>query len=318
MAGTGSSVHAPQSSIDMRRCLTTANFELAWNRILRAGDPSFKWYWRPSAAIASTIAPKLLGRLRDEIKQGFFHPNHACLYSEPKPTGLLRHKSILSFGDLIVYQAIVNVIADRVYPSIKERYGVSVFANLYAGPKNKFFMRDWHFSYQDFNSANRNAFNYGYIWLAQFDFASFYDSIDHHVLSTIMQQRYGVGADLCALLSNYLNQWSSASDGDGKRLPRIYLDHGIPQGPLPSQLLSEVMLSYIDEQMLTLRNIQYFRYADDIRIWGPDEKSVRFATAILDRLARNIGLYPQSKKFEISDIPLPSSITAICDIAPSQ
>ena len=302
MTVSGSSPLRPEPSKDLKRCLSPANFRLAWERLLRAGDPIFKWYWRPSAAIASTIAPKILTRLRDEIKNGTFHPDHGCLFSEPKPTGLLRHWSLLSIGDLIVYQAIVNVIADHLYPCVRSRYGVSVFGNIYSGPKNKFFMRDWRRSYQGFNNANRASFYSGFTWLAQFDFASFYDSIGHHTLSTILQEQYAVGADLCTLLSRYLNKWSNASYGDSKKLPRLYLEHGIPQGPLPSVLLSEVMLSYIDEQMLKVKNVKYLRYADDIRIWGSDEGSVRYATAILDRLARNIGLYPQSKKFDIEEV----------------
>src|SRR5215813_2342755 len=103
MVGPGPIALAPQPSTDLKRCLSPSNFGLAWERLLRAGDPSFKWYWRQSAAIASTISPKLLNRLRKEVKIGTFHPDHTCLFSEPKPTGLLRHRSILSFGDLIVY-----------------------------------------------------------------------------------------------------------------------------------------------------------------------------------------------------------------------
>ena len=302
MAVPGAGPLAPVPSTDLKRCLTPANFALAWDRLLRSTEPTFKWHWRPSAAIASTIAPKLLDRLRKEVKAGTFHPDHVCLFSEPKPSGLLRHKSILSVGDLLAYQAIVNVIADRLYPKIKSRYGVSVFGNLYSGPKSQFFMRDWRISYQAFNNANRKAFASGTVWLAQFDFASFYDSIGHQVLSTILQEQFGVGSDLSATLVQLLGHWSSAAEGDGKSLPRIYLEHGIPQGPQPSPILAEAILAYIDEQMVKLPNIRYLRYADDIRIWGASEASVRYAAAILDRLARNIGVYPQAKKFQIEKV----------------
>lgn len=302
MAAPGAGTLAPIPSTDLKRCLTPANFALAWDRLLRSTEPSFKWYWRPSAAIASTIATKLLDRLRKEVKAGTFHPDHVCLFSEPKASGLLRHKSILSIGDLIAYQAIVNVVADRLYMKIKPRYGVSVFGNLYSGPKDKFFMLDWRRSYQAFNDANRTAHASGTVWLAQFDFASFYDSIGHQVLSTILQEQFGVGADLCAELVRLLGHWSSAAEGDGKRLPRIYLEHGIPQGPQPSPILAEAILAYIDEQMVKLPSIRYLRYADDIRIWGGDESSVRYAAAILDRLARNVGVYPQARKFQIEKV----------------
>lgn len=293
---------APTPSPDLARCLTPDNFTLAWERILRATEPSIKWYWRPSAAIASTIVAQLLERIREELAAGTYHSDHVCVISEPKPSGLLRHKSILSVDDLIVYQAIMNILGDRIYAKAKPRYGVSVFGNIYSGPMSKFFMQDWHRSYQAFNNANREAFGSGTVWLARFDFASFYDSIGHQVLSTLLQNQFSVGADLCSTLVDLLARWSSATEGDGKGLPRIYLEHGIPQGPQPSPILSESVLSYIDEQMVKLRNVRYLRYADDIRIWGADEASVRYAAALLDRLSRNIGIYPQAKKFDIEKV----------------
>ena len=240
----------------------------------------------------------LLRRLSRQLKNSSFSPDHVCLFSEPKPSTLLRHKSILAFGDHLVYQAIGNVVADRLYGRVKDRYGVSVFGNLYSGPSSKFFLERWERSYQAFNLANRVAFGSGCRWLVQFDFASFYDSIGHGVLARLLMQ-LGVGSDVCKLLcEELLPRWSSAGD-DLHKLRRITLDSGIAQGPLASPILAEAVLAYIDEQMVKLPNVKYLRYADDIRIWGISESDVRFAAAVLDRLARNIGIFPQSKKFGV-------------------
>lgn len=286
----------PTSTADLKKALSPSNFTLAWERLLRAGEPAHKWYWRSSAALSSTIIPTVSRRLRKNLNEGHFHPDHVCIYSHPKPSGLLRHKSILSIGDLLVYQAIVNIVADKVYTRTRDRQGKSVFGNLYAGPKSQYFFIDWRDCYRQFNEANRAAFAEGYRWVAEFDFASFYDSIDHQLLGDLLEKEFQVGSDLVTILKRLLNHWSCAGDNASSRLPRLYLGHGIPQGPQPSPLLAEAVLSYIDTHMHALRGIRYLRYADDIRIWARDKETVRYYMAVLDRLARQIGLFPQTRK----------------------
>jgi len=201
----------------------------------------------------------------------------------------------------LVYQAIGNIVADRLYERTKSRYYVNIFGNLYSGPGERFFLQRWENGYRAFNGANRKAFREGQQWLVQFDFASFYDSIGHGVLERLLME-LGVGKDVCQLLcKKLLPPWSCAGD-DFVKLHRVVLDTGIPQGPLPSPILAEVVLAYIDEHMSKLGYVTYLRYADDIRIWGDNQEQVRLSAAILDRLARNIGIFPQSKKFAIEKI----------------
>lgn len=184
---------------------------------------------------------------------------------------------------------------------MKDRYYVNIFGNVYSGPGEKFFLQRWEKGYQAFNNANRKAFKAGQKWLVQFDFASFYDSIGHGVLERLLME-LGVGEDVCQLLcKKLLPPWSCAGD-DFVKLHRIVLDTGIPQGPLPSPILAEVVLAYIDEHMSKLGYVTYLRYADDIRIWGDNQEQVRLAAAILDRLARNIGIFAQAKKFAVEEI----------------
>jgi hypothetical protein len=243
----------------------------------------------------------ILKRIASQLKNDAFCPDDVCLFSEPKPSTLLRHKSILTHGDHLVYQAIGNVVADRLYVRVKDRYYVNIFGNLYSGPDEKFFLQRWEKGYQAFNNANRKAFKAGKRWLVQFDFASFYDSIGHGVLERLLME-LGVGEDVCQLLcKKLLPTWSCAGD-EFVKLHRIVLDTGIPQGPLPSPIMAEVVLAYIDEHMSKLGNVTYLRYADDIRIWGDNQEQVRLAAAILDRLARNIGIFAQAKKFAIGEI----------------
>lgn len=292
---------APSVTTDYKRFASASNLGLAWERLLRSSDPAYKAYWRSSAMVANPIRKELLRRIRQELIDLTFNPDHACVISIPKPNGLLRHISILSLGDQVVYQALLNVIADRTFPAFRKLYRKNVFGNLYAGPKSKFFFQRWQDTYKEFNKAQRQAHSAGRTWVARFDFASYYDSIDHGCLLDLLSRGYSIGPDVLYALGGLLKRWSSAS-GEDPRGGRVYLGHGIPQGPQPSGLLAEFPLHYLDSEMVKLRKITYLRYADDVRIFGATERDVRFAATVLDRLARNVGIFPQTKKFSLGNV----------------
>ena len=305
--------NATKVSADMQKICSIKNMNLAWDRLMRSGNFFYKWYWRGLAAPATLAQKSLFKRVRAELKRCYFDPTHVCVVSVPKKSGLLRHFAVLTIGDLLAYQAIVNHIADKTYVKIKARYFKSVFGNLYAGPSSPYLYLKWQKCYQRFNSASEKAFNSGYTWFAEYDFASFYDSICHKSLAHLLQEKYSIAEDVIECLCMLLERWT-ATDGRPAKIERRYLNHGIPQGPFPSALLAELVLSYIDDNMLKNKNIIYLRYADDIRIFAKDERSARAAAIFLDKLARNIGVFPQASKFDIRHIV---SITDVLKRVPS-
>ena len=93
-------------------------------------------------------------------------------------------------------------------------------------------------------------------------------------------------------LTRLLNKWTATST-------QIYHDHGIPQGPLSSGLISEAVLRHFDENFLSRFDVRYFRYVDDIRLFAKSEDHLRHALVSLDRLSKDVGLFPQSGKIDI-------------------
>ncbi len=79
----------------------------------------------------------------------------------------------------------------------------------------------------------------------------------------------------------------------------IFHNHGIPQGPLPSGLVSEVVLSHFDSLKSRGVDFHYFRYVDDIRLFAKNERDLRRLLVKLDLLSKDIGLFPQSGKIRI-------------------
>jgi hypothetical protein len=84
---------------------------------------------------------------------------------------------------------------------------------------------------------------------------------------------------------------------------RIYQGHGIPQGPLSSGLLSEIVLRHFDENKAeNHRSWRYFRYVDDMRFFAKSEHDLRLMLVDMDLLSKQIGLFPQSSKISIHEV----------------
>lgn len=270
------------------------NLERAWRWIRSNGDASYKSYFRPlyqRYAVADTL---LIEDLSERLKRGIYEPEKSTKCFHPKKSGILRPFSLLSVEDQIVYQAAVNLIAEKLQPKVVKRYNKQVFGHLYAGKPSVWFYRKWSDGYAAFNKAAREAFDEGYVYTASFDLTACYDSLDHRVLRHFLE-KLGFDPDFCDKLGEWLERWTATER-------EIYHHHGIPQGPLSSGLLSEVVLSHFDDLKLKGVDFKYFRYVDDIRLFARNEKDLRRLLVSLDLLSKDVGLFPQSGKIGIHQV----------------
>ncbi len=229
--------------------------------------------------------------LKNRLDRSIFEPSDACKLFLPKPSGILRPYTLLGIEDQIVYQAMANVVAERLYPRVRSKYNRQVFGHQYAGASSLWFYRRWTEGYKAFNKAAETVFANGYVWTASFDLTAFYDSIDHNVLRHMLKE-VGLDHDFCMELTRLLNKWTATTT-------QIYHDHGIPQGPLSSGLISEAVLKHFDDNFRTRFDVKYFRYVDDMRLFAKSEDHLRHALVSLDRLSKDVGLFPQSGKIDI-------------------
>jgi Reverse transcriptase (RNA-dependent DNA polymerase) len=209
----------------------------------------------------------------------------------PKRSGLLRPYTILTVEDQLVYQGLVNVVAERFAPRVRSRYLVQTFGHLYAGSTSLWFYRRWRDGYRAFNKAARAGVKRGLVYTASFDLTACYDSLDHSVLCHFLG-RLGCEAEFCSLLRQCLATWTATHE-------RIYQNHGIPQGPLGSGLLSEVVLQHFDANTNVGPDRLYMRYVDDIRLFARREVDLRRLLVRLDKLSKDVGLFPQASKIDI-------------------
>ena len=230
--------------------------------------------------------------LHERLKERVYAPSHSTKLFFPKRTGILRPFSLLTIEDQIVYQALVNVVADSLLPHARNQYYKTVFGNLYAGKRSKYFYRSWEKAYSRFSRSIGKAFFRGFVFTASFDLTACYDSIDHRVLKHFLS-RIGMSKDFCQELCTYLSVWTSSSP----ETP-IYQGHGIPQGPLASGILAECVLKHFDDNYGPTTKIRYFRYVDDIRLFAKSELELAQSLIRLDRFSKQIGLFPQSGKID--------------------
>ncbi|MCR3760291.1 RNA-directed DNA polymerase [Clostridium felsineum] len=281
---------------DLNKAFSKKNLLRAWRYIISNPSYQYKNFFRDSYKSYSFNFKNNISDLSNRLKNRLYIPKEPCLLLQPKNLYSTRQIILLSIEDQIVYQGIVNIIAEKSYIKLKKRYLNLTFGNLYAGKNQPFFYRKWQLCYKKLNTAIKKAYKLDYNYIASFDLTSCYDSIDHKVLSYMLTENFNVDKDLVDYLLNLLSSWSSNKG--------IYKSHGIPQGPISSGMLAEIFLSYFDEKFENLKQIKikYFRYVDDIKLMSKSKENLTRMLSILDYYSKLIGVFPQTSKINIHKI----------------
>ena len=279
---------------DLQQAYELDNLRRAWRWIKSNPEANYKTYCRSLYTAYAVADEDAITDLREALRRGLYQPSHCSKVFFPKASGILRPYSILTVQDQIVYQAMINIVAEKLVRRVRRRYLTEVFGHLYAGKTGPFFYRKWDHGYTQFNEACREAFANDFVYGASFDLTACYDSIDHGVLRHFLQE-IGCEDDFITLLVTCLSRWTATNH-------RIYHNHGIPQGPLSSGLLAEVVLQHFDDHRGSPRQVRYMRYVDDIRLFAKSSDILRRMLIRLDTLSKDIGLFPQSSKVYIHKI----------------
>lgn len=291
------------SEYQVQNFLSVDNFRLAFDRLRTASRNTYKELYYEDLKIFGLCLGENIETLLNEIQQEIFNPESSYKIFVPKKNNLVRPLSLLKFRELLVYQGIINVIADVVADVVSPYYNNIVFGNVYytskESAKNRiFFFKPWKQQWKAFEEKAEGHYNSNYNILAEFDIASFFDTIDHYILQQILENNYGIDTYLSGLLIKLLEAFTS--DFSHKTFNSR---HGIPQGPIGSPFLADLYLFHLDLEMKNSKlDIKYIRYVDDIKIFSKDKNTAKKAIAYLDLLARDLGLIPQISKIFINEI----------------
>ncbi|AOC93645.1 Group II intron-encoded protein LtrA [Flavobacterium anhuiense] len=285
--------------------LTPENFKLAFIRLKTASRNLYKTIYYEDLRTFGLYLDENIDSTIVQIKNEIYKPEKSHKIFIPKKDNLVRPLSILTFIDLLIYQAITNVIADSSNDIIAPYYDNLIFGNIINlstsnATDREFFFKSWKKKWKRFNEVSKENFEDGYKYLSEFDIASFFDTIDHNILCEILANTFKIDIDILNLLSKCLESWTADSNHRSFKSK-----HGIPQGPISSHFLADLYLFYIDTEIKKLNkkyDFKYLRYVDDIRIFSKEKLVSQKIIASLDLISRDLGLIPQGSKILIKEI----------------
>lgn len=249
-----------------------------------------------------------LKNLSDKLLNGNYKPSLSKKFYMPKSSLTQRTQTILCIEDALVFQAIGNKIGQITYDELSKNYSIYVFGSLLNEEVkygediyNKiedpqfFFYQYWPPLYSKFSELIYNAIiKDKVLYKFETDITGFFDCIPHFNLLSILDVNFNIPTEILDLLSLCLNRWSGTRDN---LTPGV----GIPQGPETSYLLANIMLHDLDNQFID-QGIKYFRYMDDIHIFGYEKKLLQKYLVNIDTFLKSNGLSINAKKTKIENV----------------
>ena len=243
-------------------------------------------------------------KLSHKLLTNSYSPQLGFKYYEPKSSGTQRTKTLLMIEDALVYQAIANIIAEKNYSLLAEhddfvfgsvltpetRLGTALFKE---DNPQFFFYKFWKNLFIRFKDSIIKAIEVDKATFKfETDITGFFDSIPHYNLLLTLSNNFNVEDEILDLLSICLNAWSGTKESN---TPGV----GIPQGPQPSYLLANLLLYPLDKQLIS-EAFKYYRYMDDIKIYGYSESELKDVLVLIDNYLKGHGLSINSKKTGIT------------------
>jgi RNA-directed DNA polymerase len=134
----------------------------------------------------------------------------------------------------------------------------------------------------------------GFTWVVDADLRCFFDTMDHEVLMTRLQERVSDGRIL-SLIEAFLHQ--EVMEG----LERWTPEAGSPQGAVVSPLLSNIFLDPLDHR-LARKGFAMVRYADDFVILCRSRTEAERALREVRGWVEEVGLVLHPEKTRIVDV----------------
>jgi len=200
----------------------------------------------------------------------------------PKPTLILRPGHYLDLQDRIYYQMIINEFAKKVDSKLLDE--TIIFGNR-VKDNDGYFLKNGINAWKKFQEKTEFEFNeYPGGFLLKTDITAYFEHINVSKLIDTLNS-LGANKDISVLLKNLLNKWTTSGIG-------------IPQGYDASSFLGNVYLNEVDQAMIA-DGFNYYRFADDIRIFELEEKKIRQAMSKLTVLLRPLNLHLSGGKTQI-------------------
>lgn len=216
--------------------------------------------------------PAVLTTLRKSLLDGSYRPGDIRRVWIPKASGGQRGLGIPNVVDRIVQEAMRATLEPLFEPTFH--------------PSSHGFRPNR--SCQTAIAEARCHVDEGNQWVVDLDLENFFGQVHHQRLMSRLAQRVG-DRRLLVLISAMLKAKVVLPDG-----VKVSSDEGVPQGGPLSPLLSNVVLSELDDE-LARRGHRFVRYADDCNIYVRSERAglrvmASLSTFISRRLRLNVNV----------------------------
>ncbi|REE26003.1 reverse transcriptase (RNA-dependent DNA polymerase) [Winogradskyella pacifica] len=284
-------------------CFSESSLKLSWERVISSVGADAKDYF--GIGVFNNNTDRMLSSLSQLLLSDKYQPKRPFKYFEPKKSGTQRTKTVLNIEDALVYQAISNHIAELEYSSLAETnncvFGSVLNENVSKGvnlldeePDNFYFFEFYVEPYNRFiNSINETVETGKVTHILETDITGFFDTIPHSTILLELKNR-NIDEKILEIFSKCLNIWSGTRDS-------ATFGVGIPQGPAGSFLIANIVLDSLDR--LAIKNgLHYYRFMDDIRIYGKSRKELIQCLVAIDRHLKSKSLCLNSEKTLIEPI----------------
>jgi len=258
------------------------NLERAWRRVWR--DRNTDFILPPFIYLVVRSNPEgILASLAAELESGQYRPSGIRVLEIPKPNHTTRPASILDIKDRILYQALVDTVADVAAASLLSEPIAFGFRVNPDRDSDQFLLPG---GFSEFRERAASEYAAGFQFALESDISAYFECIDEQVLQEILLG-HNVDGSVVTTLTRMLGHWN--------RLIPI----GLPQGVWPSDFLgARVYLDRVDKAMRQ-KGHRFFRYSDDIRVMAKSHLAMRVALRDLVVQLRTIGLHVQSAKTKL-------------------
>lgn len=157
----------------------------------------------------------------------------------------------------------IPIVRDRVVLHQLQKYLALVFPDQVPRNVASTYVREVA---EDISSLDRNL-----VWVCSTDIKTFYDSINQQRVLALLCRKT-ISQNVVSLVAHAMRTPTVPKNTPRKKHAQYQQDSGVPQGLAISNIIAAIYMADVDKSMKEIPGLHYYRYVDDVLMYG--EKSI--------------------------------------------